>query len=251
MAVRVSTSPTEIYDMRTPSLSSLGMTNGVMVGFDIFQYSLLGIVDFLELKWNENQLRECAQLAYDEYYWFNLAEVKQFCLLVKTGTYESHKNISPALLLGFMEDYASRMRYERAEYYNKPVKSNRHVPNPDLLPELDRQLRENKIAYKQGKKNHEAYLNDYNRLFAEYQANTPVSDEQFAGLIAKFTERAAQTEEQAEHRLESERLQRIKSVDARKQEYLNSMSPEQKAEYLRITKEHQERAEKITQIENS
>lgn len=236
--------------MRTPSLSSLGMVNGAMVGIRIFQYALLGIVEFLELKWNENQLRECAQLAYDEYYWFNLAEVKQFCLLVKTGTYESHKNISPALLLGFMEDYASKMRYERAEYYNKPIKSNRHIPNPDLLPELDRQLRANKIAYKEGRKSQESYQNDYNRLFAEYQANTPVSDEQFTELIAKFTERASQTDEQAAQRLEAERLQRMKSIDARKQEYLDAMLPEQRAEYLRITKDAKERAEKLNQIEN-
>lgn len=247
--VRIDTPANDIYNLNTPAISSLGELNGIRVGIDVLVFAFMGIADFLDLRWNKSQLLELAQLAYDQYYWLNLAEIKQFCMLVKTGSYEHHKNISPAILFGFLNDYCDKMLYERAEYYkSKKQHSNRKDPNPDLLPEIDKQLRENKTAYKEGRKSKEQYEKDYQRLFMEYQDNTPVKPEQFTELIAKFTDRLKQDEERAELEMQNNKLRYDLQQKIKRQNALDLLPPDQKELLIAEMNLANERNEKLKNI---
>lgn len=119
--VNVDTPATELYRLNTPPLSSLNepFINGVLV----LQLLIIEILDFLGVEWSENQIQDCGELAYPEYYWFTIAELKQFSQRVKMGYFgKIYGKFSPSTLMEYFKDYAGDMLGARAEYYgNKKI----------------------------------------------------------------------------------------------------------------------------------
>lgn len=117
--VRSDTSPMQLFQMQTPALSQLGKSrSGYFVGAVVLCHQISSLLKFIGLTWSDEQIGETAHIAYLEYYWLTLAEIKQFFTRVKMGIYNSNKNINPAILLEFMNDYCSTMKAERYEYFS-------------------------------------------------------------------------------------------------------------------------------------
>jgi len=114
-----------ILASNTPALSQLGRdTEGGMMGINFFDAQLTNLVEFVGAKMSPAQIRECAELAYEECYWFTFAELKQFILRIKTGVYTSNKNFSPLVFMEFLRMYAEERLCYRYDHYSqlKPKK---------------------------------------------------------------------------------------------------------------------------------
>lgn len=119
MSIRADTTPAELIACNTPALSQMGQNaNGGMIGAAIIKGFIMSLASFGGFDWKEEQIIECAAMAYSEYYWLTLAELKQFFLKVKTAEYESHKNISMMILMGFLKDYAELQLSNRYDHYS-------------------------------------------------------------------------------------------------------------------------------------
>ena len=108
----------ELYRLNLPALSSLEepKTNGVLV----LQLVILEILDFMGQEWTPNQITECSELSYQEYYWFTIGELKQFAMRLKTGYFgKIYGKFAPAHLMEFLKDYSDEMFEARADYFGK------------------------------------------------------------------------------------------------------------------------------------
>lgn len=119
MPVKADTSPAAILGMNTPQLCQLGSDQMGMIGVVAFEWQLKGLVQFLGAPWTPTQCAECGQLAYEECYWFSLAELKQFFTRIKVGRYTSHKNFTPAVFMEFLQDYSAEMLTARYDHYSQ------------------------------------------------------------------------------------------------------------------------------------
>ena len=118
--VKADTSPAELLQLNLPALSQLGKNAvGGMAGVTAFKMQFTNLVEFVDAKMNDGQIRECSELAYEEYHWFTLAELKQFILRVKTGVYTSHKNFSALVLMEFLKQYADERLEHRYNHYSQ------------------------------------------------------------------------------------------------------------------------------------
>jgi hypothetical protein len=116
--VNVHTPAPELYRQNLPALSSLDnpTVNGVLT----LQLVILEILDFIGVEWDKKQTIECSELAYQEYHWFNIGELKQFSQRVKTGYFgKIYGKFAPAHLMEYFGTYANEMLAERADYYGK------------------------------------------------------------------------------------------------------------------------------------
>lgn len=106
--------------LSTPPLCQIGQKgeNAVLVGTLIFNTQIDALLHFLGVadKWSSYMLDECAALAYEEYYWFTIAELKQVMSRIKVGYYSSHKNFTPSELMKFLKQYADEMIEARGQY---------------------------------------------------------------------------------------------------------------------------------------
>lgn len=129
LPVKADTCALELFQMGTPALSTLGKdSDGEMVGIAVFMTQIVSVLEFMGIKWTNPQIWECAQLAYDEYHWFSLAELKQFFTRVKKGDYSSNKNLNPAILLEFITSYADEMQPARYNYFSQKAQKTSWVP---------------------------------------------------------------------------------------------------------------------------
>ena len=118
--VKADTPPEVVTCCSTPALNQLGKdVDGDMMGITVFNAQFTSLVEFIGAAMRPEQITECAQLAYEEYYWFTLAELKQFILRVKTGVYTSHKNFSALVLMEFLKQYADERLEHRYNHYSQ------------------------------------------------------------------------------------------------------------------------------------
>jgi len=106
-----------------------------MVGVNVYVAGITSIVKFIGADWNADQIFECAELAYQECYWFSLAELKHFIVRIKTGVYRSHKNFSPSVFMEFLQEYSGEALAGRGEYYGqaKPAPRRKQILSIDPL----------------------------------------------------------------------------------------------------------------------
>ena len=91
-----------------------------MMGETVLVEMAKSIMEFVGgVPWTESQMLNFAAIAYQEYYWFTFAEIKQFSLRVKTGVYESNKNVSPVVLMGWMLEYSQERLEHRYNHYSQ------------------------------------------------------------------------------------------------------------------------------------
>lgn len=87
---------------------------------------------------SQAQVNRCAELAYTEYHWFTIVELKQFFVRVEMGFYTSHKNFTPAVLMEFLKEYADERMAERYDHFSQQKPSgNIH---PESKPLTDKQM---------------------------------------------------------------------------------------------------------------
>ena len=109
--VNASQNPSEVYALGTPEICVInkGEAN-TENGITVFEETIVNILDYFNVEWKLMQIRECAEIAFSEYYWLQFAELKQFVLKLKAGDYRevySLTKIAPDSLLKCLSLYAS------------------------------------------------------------------------------------------------------------------------------------------------
>lgn len=65
------------------------------------------ILEFYGVEWSDEQVRECAELLYDDYYWLTLAELKHFTLMAKTSKFgKVYGKMNPVTFIDWLGQYA-------------------------------------------------------------------------------------------------------------------------------------------------
>ena len=135
LPVKADTAPMQIFQLGTAALSTLGKdAHGNMNGVFFFMDELILLLEFFGASWSDPQIIRASQLAYDEYYWLTLAEMKQFFTRVEKGDYESNKNLTPPVFMGFLTKYAEEMKAERYAYYSVEAAKPKALPIAKVDP---------------------------------------------------------------------------------------------------------------------
>lgn len=187
--VTASTPPSEILSKGTQQLSELGkLPDGRMFGATLFKDVIISIIEFYGETWSDQMILQAATIAYNEAYWFTLAELKQFALKVKggAGEYSSNKNLKPPILLQFLDAYMTERLTERAGKFDERKRATisteptedeeRYQKQLDELKEKAKSIQETFKA--ESEKEHFQSLNDKHRR-DQYAAIKKVID---AGL---------------------------------------------------------------------
>lgn len=117
-----------------------------MVGVQVFTILIASTAAFMDGKWSREQVNECGQLAYEECYWFTIAELKQFLSRIKTGFYTSHKNFSPAVFMEYLKIYSDERLEERYNYHSQAKPKEKLEPGAELLSDAQMDILKNSIA---------------------------------------------------------------------------------------------------------
>lgn len=83
----------------------------------LFMEQINNVVKFFGLAehWPDaDMMREAAQLAYQEYNWLTVVEVKYFFTKLKTGKYTNNKNMRPGVFMEFLNEFAKDIANARA-----------------------------------------------------------------------------------------------------------------------------------------
>lgn len=120
--VTANTSNAVMLAQERTQLSELGVgKGGRMFGLTVWKEAIISVLEYFgtRTEWTGGQLAECTELAYSEAYWFTLAELKQFISRVKTSYYQSNKNLSPPVFMGFLGEYVAEREQARYEHYSQ------------------------------------------------------------------------------------------------------------------------------------
>lgn len=106
--------------MATPEISTLNRgTGGIETAVGVLELAIIATLDFLGAEWKGAQIREAAQIAFEEYYFIQMAELKQFLTRIKTGHYgKIYGKFTPAVFmewLGLYMDESLKLRAQNAE----------------------------------------------------------------------------------------------------------------------------------------
>lgn len=185
--VTASTPPSEILSKGLQQLSEFGrLPDGRMYGAALFKDVIISIVEFYGETWSDPMILQAATIAYNEAYWFTLAELKQFALKVKggSGEYSSNKNLKPPILLQFLDTYMTERLTERAGKFDERKRATTTTEEPTedeeryqkQLDELKEKAKAIQDAFKaESEKEHFQSLNDKHR-HNQYEAIKKVID---------------------------------------------------------------------------
>lgn len=111
----------EILAKPTPELSTVNRGTGSKEnGITMFEIVILMVLEFYGVEWSKLQIRESAEMAFGEYYWMQLAELKHFVLKAKQGDFRGEKDFSrltPVLFLMWLRTYGNESLRIRQENY--------------------------------------------------------------------------------------------------------------------------------------
>lgn len=98
----------EVLAIKAPECSTIcAGTNSKQNGYDMYQMVILSIINFFGVSWTAENIKECALMLYDDYYWFTLAELKHFMLMCKSLKYgKIYGQMNPATLIDWMGQYS-------------------------------------------------------------------------------------------------------------------------------------------------
>ena len=125
----------KVYKCGTGQISQLVKNNGDLVD-KTGAYSYLKIMfvllnKFFGTKWDDDQLRQIAEIFYSQYWYWHLLDLKVFSTRIMSGQYTSNKNYAPVILM----EYALAYDNERVR---KIVEDN-DVAHASLKHDADRQ----------------------------------------------------------------------------------------------------------------
>lgn len=114
----------ELYKMNTPTISELVKGEGKKdKGVAVFAAMVLRLVQFFGGTWTKEQIMECAQVCYDEWYYFTFAELGHFAQRAKAGKFKIgdraliYGPFSPSTLIDWLTTYAAETDEKRGAYY--------------------------------------------------------------------------------------------------------------------------------------
>lgn len=125
----------QVIGIAAPKLHELG-TNvalGSPEGYEAVFASITGIVKFFAAGWDLPMLEEAAKLAFDEYNWLTVAELKLFTLRVKMGKYPKNKNFNPGIYMECLTDFAHEITMIRQSAPVVQREMNLTEANTDLV----------------------------------------------------------------------------------------------------------------------
>lgn len=111
----------EVLAEKSPAINALARVSGSkMACIDLLEMMVLSILDFYGADWNERQIRDCAEVMYQEYHWLQLSELKHFCAKVKASSFgKLYGKLAPYTLTQWMREYAEESLVIRADQYLK------------------------------------------------------------------------------------------------------------------------------------
>src|SRR5688572_26095564 len=122
MQITANNNQAEVLALKAPECSTICTGTGSKEnGYDLYAAIILMILNFFGVSWKADQIKECAVMLYDDYYFLTLAELKHFAQQVKAGKFTStHFNpnfFNPVTFIDWMGVYAEnslKIREERA-----------------------------------------------------------------------------------------------------------------------------------------
>lgn len=118
-----------LQQLKTPAISTINRgANSTEGGINVFEVCVLGILEFYGVEWSKNQIRESAELLFNEYYWLHIAELKHCITKIKTGNlilddgkpFRVFGRFSPSHLQECFSCYAAEsLRVRQQQFINK------------------------------------------------------------------------------------------------------------------------------------
>lgn len=116
----------EIQEMKTPEISTINRgENTTEPAIAVYEFVVLGLLEFYGCEWSKEQIRECAELLFNEYYWLHIAELKHLITRIKTQTKVFGK-FSPAQLMEAFSQYADESLRARQEAFERKANDERY-----------------------------------------------------------------------------------------------------------------------------
>lgn len=144
MRVKNDITPHQIYEKNLPQLSAMCLED-VSSGQAVFSIMASNIVEFMGAKWTSKQFDLFGQMAYGEYYWMNVYEIKLFEQKVFAKDLGYYKNgqpvakvygeMTPGVLSDWLKHFSELMLYERG-VYNQNKKSDWVPPENPVSDEM-------------------------------------------------------------------------------------------------------------------
>lgn len=115
----------ELRKLNTPSVSMLNVgEKSTVKGVAVFQKLVLDIVNFFGGDWSKEQIKDCGEVCFNEWYYLTFAELKHFIHNVKSGGFKEHGkpvmygSFVPATLIDWFCSYAAQNIKERENYFS-------------------------------------------------------------------------------------------------------------------------------------
>lgn len=122
LQVKADATPSEVVRIPSPAMSSVNFGSKSRIFSQAIMAKLLtDLTEYFGVSWGRVQITDCADLWSSEYYWMTMAEIKLFLTKVKTGQYtkKDFRHLTPHLLMGWLDDYASDLLVNRIDYYEE------------------------------------------------------------------------------------------------------------------------------------
>jgi len=150
--------------MDTPMLSQLGND----IGIGVFAVAIGGLVDFMARKdaWTPEIVKESAAIAYNEYCWFTIAELKLFTIKVKAGHYNSQKNFIAPVMMEMLLEFAREIKIAKRQLHEQArkeaLRNTKAIESPPVPPEQVQQLLKDFFKLiEEAKQRHEQEAQEY------------------------------------------------------------------------------------------
>lgn len=146
----------EVQGMKTPEISTINRgEKNTEQAIMLYEFVILTLLDFYVTKWEDEQIRECAEMLFSEYYWLQIAELKHLCVLLKTGkmmvpdgknlvAFKPFGKFSPSDLMRCFDQYAHESLIERQYAFERQSCDDRHH---ERWNSHDERLKSNSEAY--------------------------------------------------------------------------------------------------------
>lgn len=73
----------------------------------MYELIILMILEFYGVEWKDELVSETAEMLYDDYYWFTIAELKHFMLMCKSGKFgKVYGKFTPVTFIDWMGQYS-------------------------------------------------------------------------------------------------------------------------------------------------
>lgn len=124
--VRADMGVAAIQELKTPEISTINRgEKDTEKGIALYEFMVLGILEFFGAEWSNVQIRESAELLFSEYYWLHIAELKHLITRIKTQT-KVYGKFNPAQLMEAFNQYADESLRARQDAFERQANDERY-----------------------------------------------------------------------------------------------------------------------------